>query len=178
MFTFESHKWLHIEKPRKQCVCGVFVFPALRLNKKFISVLVVYLLLIRHFLLFINRFFLIHAIVTKHSIVSCIGFPLIRGELLWKGITNLAKGKVFEMILNDFRCLGYKVKYKILNAADYGVPQTRQRVIIIGVRNDIDFDYEYPNPTHDKNGANGLPKWVSVGKTMSEIIDPDTPNAN
>lgn len=93
-----------------------------------------------------------------------------------KGITNLAKGKVFEMILNDFENLGYSVKHKILNAADYGVPQTRQRVIIIGVRKDIDFVYEYPAPTHDKNGENGLPKWVSVGKTMSGIADPDKPN--
>lgn len=93
-----------------------------------------------------------------------------------KGITNLAKGKVFEMILNDFQSLGYKVKHKILNAADYGVPQTRLRVIIIGVREDVDFDYEYPQPTHDKDGKNGLPKWVSVGEAMSEIADPDQPN--
>lgn len=57
-----------------------------------------------------------------------------------KGITNLAKGKVFQMILKDFTELGYKVKHKILNAADYGVPQTRQRVIIIGVRNDINLN--------------------------------------
>lgn len=94
-----------------------------------------------------------------------------------KGITNLAKGKVFEMILNDFMSLGYKVKYRILNAADYGVPQTRQRVIIIGVRSDIDFEYEYPDPTHDKDGTGGLPKWVSVGETMSQIDDPDKPNS-
>ena len=53
-----------------------------------------------------------------------------------KGLTNLAKGAVFKMILSDFAALGYKVSYRVLNAADYGVPQTRQRVIIIGVRND------------------------------------------
>jgi DNA (cytosine-5)-methyltransferase 1 len=63
-----------------------------------------------------------------------------------------------------------------LNAADYGVPQTRLRVFIVGVRNDIDFDYQYPNPTHDKDGKNGLPKWVSVGTAMSVIPDPDKPN--
>ena len=62
-----------------------------------------------------------------------------------KGLTNLAKGKVFEMILKDFENLGYVVKHKILNAADYGVPQTRQRVIIVGVRKDIDFEYVYPS---------------------------------
>lgn len=93
-----------------------------------------------------------------------------------KGLTNLAKGKVFQMILNDFSALGYVVKYKVLNAADYGVPQTRQRVIIIGVRNDVDFDYNYPAPTHSKDGANGLPQWVSVSDAMSVIPDPDQPN--
>ena len=93
-----------------------------------------------------------------------------------KGILSLGKGKVFEMILNDFRELGYKVKYKVLNAADYGVPQTRMRVIIIGVRDDIDFEYEYPQPTHDKKGANGLEPWVSVAEAMNPIPDPDKPN--
>lgn len=93
-----------------------------------------------------------------------------------KGLTNLAQGKVFQMILHDFAELGYKVKSKILNAADYGVPQTRERVIIVGVRNDIDFDYVYPLPTHSKEESDGLPRWVSVGKAMSAIPDPDLPN--
>ena len=93
-----------------------------------------------------------------------------------KGLTNLAKGSVFQMILSDFSALGYKVSYRVLNAADYGVPQTRQRVIIIGVRNDIDFEYIFPNPTNSKDGENGLPKWVSVGEAMSVIPDPDLPN--
>jgi DNA (cytosine-5)-methyltransferase 1 len=93
-----------------------------------------------------------------------------------KGITNLGKGKVFEMILNDFEDMGYVVKYKILNAADYGVAQTRLRVIIVGVRKDIDFEYLYPEPTHSKDGKNGLPKWRSVGELMATIPDPDQPN--
>lgn len=93
-----------------------------------------------------------------------------------KGILSLAKGQVFQMILNDFTNLGYKVKYKLLNAADYGVPQTRIRVIIVGVRNDIDFEYKYPEPSHDKNAKNGLKKWVSVSEAMENIPNPDTPN--
>ena len=40
-----------------------------------------------------------------------------------KGILSLAKGKVFDMIISDFQKAGYNVKYKLLNAADYGVPQ-------------------------------------------------------
>ena len=80
------------------------------------------------------------------------------------------------MILSDFSELGYKVKYKILNAADYGVPQTRQRVIIVGVRNDVDFEYNFPKATHSKDGADGLPKWISVSEAMAPIPDPDSPN--
>lgn len=93
-----------------------------------------------------------------------------------KGLTNLAKGEVFKMILSDFTALGYRVKYKVLNAADYGVPQTRQRVIIIGVRNDINWEYIYPSPTHSQKGDFGLPKWVSVSEALAPIPDPDKPN--
>ena len=93
-----------------------------------------------------------------------------------KGLTNMLGGKVFEMILSDFRALGYTVCAKVLNAADFGVPQTRQRVIIVGVRSDLDFEYIFPSPTHDKNGINGLPKWVGVLSALSAIPDPDQPN--
>lgn len=93
-----------------------------------------------------------------------------------KGLTNLEHGAVFRMILDDFQRLGYKVKAKILNAADYGVPQTRLRVIITGVRNDIDFEYVYPEATHDKDGKNGLPKWVTVADVLAGLPDPDAPN--
>lgn len=93
-----------------------------------------------------------------------------------KGLTNLGKGEVFRMILQDFTDLGYVVRYQILNAADYGVPQTRQRVIITGVRNDIDWEYVYPQPTHSKDGKDGLPKWVSVSEALENIPDPDSAN--
>lgn len=93
-----------------------------------------------------------------------------------KGLTNLGHGEVFKMILSDFEAIGYKVKYKILNAADYGVPQTRMRVIIVGVRKDINWEYEFPTPTHSKTGKNGLPNWVSVSQALSEIPDPDKEN--
>ena len=58
----------------------------------------------------------------------------------------MEKGKVIEMIKRDFEDLGYKVDYKILNAADYGVPQARERVIIIGNR--LNLENIYPEPTH------------------------------
>lgn len=63
-----------------------------------------------------------------------------------KGLLSMEKGKVIEMIVNDFEKLGYKVDYKVLNAADYGVPQSRERVFIIGNR--INVDNPFPKQTH------------------------------
>ena len=93
-----------------------------------------------------------------------------------KGLTNFEKGEVFRMILSDFEALGYEVKHKILNAADFGVPQTRQRVIIVGVRNDVKWEYKFPNATHSENGQDGLPAWVSVSDALRDLPDPDTEN--
>lgn len=92
-----------------------------------------------------------------------------------KGLTNLGHGCVFRVILSDFEKLGYRVKFKILNAADYGVPQTRQRVIIVGVRNDVVWNYTFPVATHSKYGI-ALPTWVSVSDALMELPDPDTEN--
>lgn len=93
-----------------------------------------------------------------------------------KGILSIGKGQVFQMILEDFQSIGYNVQYRVLNAADYGVPQTRLRVIIVGVRKDVHFEYKYPSPTNSKDGANGLPRWVSVSDALKDIPNPDLPN--
>ena len=63
-----------------------------------------------------------------------------------KGLLTMHKGKVIEMIVNDFEELGYKVDYKLLRASDYGVPQNRDRVIILGNR--IGVKNKFPEPTH------------------------------
>lgn len=94
-----------------------------------------------------------------------------------KGILSLGKGEVLKMILSDFADIGFKVQAKLLNAADFGVPQLRQRVFIVGTRDDVDFDYEYPLPTHNQAGSNGLKKWLGVGKALKSIPDPDKKNA-
>lgn len=113
-----------------------------------------------------------------------------------RGLLSLDKGKVIEMIINDFEhCgIGYKVAYKVLNAAEFGVPQQRFRVIIVGVRNDLTEKYQYtfPNPTHLKlNGKiikkenfsskaanNGKMKnWVTISQALKKVPEPtDTHN--
>lgn len=70
------------------------------------------------------------------------------------GIRKSAKGNdpsPLEVILDDFRNIGYTVAYKVLNAADYGVPQNRHRVIIIGIRNDLNKEIRYPLAQYGEN---------------------------
>mgnify|MGYP002624263095 CR=1 FL=1 len=93
-----------------------------------------------------------------------------------KGIISLAKGVVFQRILADFRELGYQVKYQLLNAANYGVPQKRMRVIIVGVRNDQNVEYHYPQPTHTETAVQNTHRWISVMEAIGNLPSPDVPN--
>ncbi len=60
----------------------------------------------------------------------------------------MAQGKVLLQMLKEFEEKGYSVQYKLLDAKDYGVPQTRTRVFIIGIRSDLDLEFTYPKKTH------------------------------
>ena len=51
----------------------------------------------------------------------------------------------------DFEGLKYNVKFKLLNAADYGVPQKRERVVIVGIRGDLDISWDFPKVTHSED---------------------------
>lgn len=66
-----------------------------------------------------------------------------------KGILSANNGKAFPMIIKEFENAGYKVVHKLLNASEYGVPQKRERVIIIGFHNEEDFvKFKYPQKVH------------------------------
>lgn len=62
-----------------------------------------------------------------------------------KGILTANKKSAFPLIIKEFEESGYNVQYRILNAADYGVPQKRERVIIVGFRKDLNVDFAFPN---------------------------------
>lgn len=95
-----------------------------------------------------------------------------------KGLLSMDKGKVIERIVSDFQAVGYRVTYKLLNVADYGVPQSRQRVIILGVRNDIGADLSFPpTPTHSRIPSLGLNKHISIGEALKEIPDTTEPHS-
>lgn len=64
------------------------------------------------------------------------------------GILHDRNKDAFNSILKGFKELGYSVKYKLLNAKDYGVAQDRERVFVVGFLNDIDFEFPKPNKNH------------------------------
>jgi len=71
-------------------------------------------------------------------------------------------------IIKSFNDIGYKVKYKVLNAADYGVPQIRERVFFIATR--LDVPILFPEPTHAPINARTLD--VFLGKRVSNTLKP------
>lgn len=93
-----------------------------------------------------------------------------------KGLLSIEKGKVFEMIKSDFENLkdkegniiGYKVEARILNAAEYGVPQARERVVIIGNR--IGVENPYPTPTHYVEGVSKSSEGLIPAITAEQAI--------
>ena len=64
-----------------------------------------------------------------------------------KGLLTANEGKAIEQIAKDFAQLGYKINFDLYNFADYGAPQIRERVLIVGVRYDIEFDFYKPKPS-------------------------------
>lgn len=68
-----------------------------------------------------------------------------------KGILSANKGEAIKIITKRFEDTGYKLKVKLVNFADYGVPQLRQRVLFIGIRKDIDDEFNIPEATHKDN---------------------------
>ena len=91
------------------------------------------------------------------------------------GLAKLQNGEWFRRQLDVYEnqlTAKYRVYPKLLNAADYGVPQNRKRVIIVGVRSDIDADFEFPEQTHAKAelaGKLGLLPHASHGAAIAHL---------
>ena len=82
-----------------------------------------------------------------------------------KGLLTANKKKAIETIIKDFENIspGYLVKVQLYNFADYGVPQFRERVLIVGVRKDTEFDFKHPAPTH---GINRKCSYITAGQAL------------
>lgn len=86
------------------------------------------------------------------------------------GIRTSKKGtdtSALDEILTDFRSIGYNVEYKVLNSADYGVPQTRIRVIIIGIRSDLNKEIYFPSITNSENHQKS--PWMTSKQAIDDL---------
>lgn len=80
-----------------------------------------------------------------------------------KGIMSANKKKAFPLIIEEFEKSGYTVTHSLLNAANYGVPQKRERVIIVGFRNDLGIKFEFPDmPIIEENEYVPLEKVIDT----------------
>lgn len=89
----------------------------------------------------------------------------IRGQLVWKyleivtrkkpkfflfenvkGIIGKKHRPIFDKLLEEFNSIGYNVSWKLIHSWDYGVGQKRERVFIVGIREDLGFTYKFPEP--------------------------------
>ncbi|WP_348533987.1 DNA (cytosine-5-)-methyltransferase [Histophilus somni] len=86
-----------------------------------------------------------------------------------KGLLTANKKKAIQQIITDFESCGYYVQAKLYNFAEFGVPQFRERVLIVGVRLDTGFNFQHPMPTHNARGENGLKPYVTAGQAVSNI---------
>ena len=75
-----------------------------------------------------------------------------------RNLTAHDHGKTFKIIISHLETLGYHVYSSVLNALDYGVPQKRERIIIVGFLDDVKFEFPKPVPISDR-------------KTLSDILE-------
>ena len=86
-----------------------------------------------------------------------------------KGILTANKRKAIKQIVEDFQNIaqGYIVKPHLYEFAEYGVPEYRERVLIVGIRLDTGFHFEHPKPTH--GNQKGLKPFVTVGEALKDV---------
>lgn len=92
-----------------------------------------------------------------------------------KGLTSIAvdkggmPGGVLEIILSEFHRIGYKTVYGVLDAVHYGVPQFRERMVILGSRDNEDIFL--PAPTHFMKHQLPQMQWKTLGETIKDLED-------
>lgn len=79
------------------------------------------------------------------------------------GILSMDNGRLFQRVKKEFEDIGYSLKHQVLNAVDYGVPQYRERVILVGFKGENNF--QYPQPTHGR----GLKPYVVLRDAIGDL---------
>lgn len=98
----------------------------------------------------------------------------MRGDMAWTEHLGLLER---HHTSNAESGLEYNVVFRLMNAADYGVPQIRHRVVIVGFRNDLNVSWSFPEPTHSRLSGSGLKPWRTVRDALQGLPDPRSPEA-
>lgn len=87
------------------------------------------------------------------------------------GLPGANGGEPWRAMLRAFSALGYKLRAEVVDSADYGVPQHRERLILVGFR---DGEFEFPMPTHGPD-SDGGPPLVGVEQAIADLQDAGEP---
>jgi DNA (cytosine-5)-methyltransferase 1 len=90
-----------------------------------------------------------------------------------KGLLSANNYQAIKQIISDFESIapGYLVKPKLYNFADYGVPQFRQRVLLVGIRMDTGFNFVHPQPEYGPNRNNPYRTAGEALKNVEAVLD-------
>lgn len=91
----------------------------------------------------------------------------VRG--LYSAVLDGQPSGVFKFLLKYLKDLGYGISFNLYNTANFGTPQRRERIIIIGSRDGHKLPYLVP--THSPNGEYGLPKWRTLRDALENLVE-------
>ncbi|MBR1405085.1 MAG: DNA cytosine methyltransferase [Treponema sp.] len=84
-----------------------------------------------------------------------------------KGLTTMFEGRYFRQIIKAFHSIGYNLHYSLVNSAHYGVPQKRERIIIVGTLSEKQFLF----PAFNMDSYKSLKAYKNVGEAINDLID-------
>ena len=90
------------------------------------------------------------------------------------GIVGAQNGEAWKEILEAFSAVGYQLFYRIVDAADYGAPQHRERLIIVGLK---DGHFKFPRPTHGPDSLDKEP-FYNAETTLEGVVSQETDESN
>lgn len=93
--------------------------------------------------------------------------------LMMENVPGLARkgAHLFNPVIAEFESLGYHISFKVVDVADYGIPQRRRRLVVLG---SLSSEIEVPPPTHCEDLDKGLPGWVTVRDAIAKLPNPLT----
>ncbi|MFF2326612.1 MULTISPECIES: DNA cytosine methyltransferase [unclassified Streptomyces] len=105
---------------------------------------------------------------------------LLSASIKWRQLPYNNNGKIIDdlhgsllrELCAQLEKLGYSLKYREFNSADYGVPQARQRVFLLGYRDGTPVSF--PEPTHAKDSSLFLNPWRTIGEALDGLVDDDS----